>query len=160
MEFIELSELSKSDKVQILELWNNEYPEKLAHKSLASFEAYLENLSERSHVLVIDENNSIKGWYFDFVRDNEKWFAIILDMALQGLGVGTRLLNRAKDKEVELSGWVIDHNTYRMKNGGLYESPLNFYLKNGFEEISETRLELNNISAVKIKWRKNKTDQS
>jgi hypothetical protein len=29
-----------------------------------------------------------------------------------------------------------------------------FYLKNGFKKLAETRLELEKISAVKIKWTK------
>lgn len=100
------------------------------------------------------ENNSIGGWYFDFVREQEKWFAIILDSSLQGKGFGTKLLNMAKEKEPELNGWVIDRDTDRKRNGDLYRSPLPFYLKNGFEKISDTRLELEKISAVKITWRK------
>lgn len=154
MEFIKLTELSKNHKKQILNLWNTEYPVKLSYPSFADFENYLKNLTEQSHIVMVDENNKIKGWYFDFVRENEKWFAIILDSSLHGKGFGTKILNFAKETETVLNGWVIDHNNDKKKNGEFYNSPLDFYLKNGFEKLSEIRLELDKISAVKIKWTK------
>lgn len=154
MDFKKLKELSKTHKEEVLNLWNNEYPEKLSYKTLKDFENYLENLAEQSHILIINERQEIKGWYFDFMRENEKWFAIILDSKLQGKGFGTRVLNMAKEKEIALCGWVIDHNSYRKKNGEIYASPIDFYLKNGFKTVEKIRLELEIISAVKIIWRK------
>ncbi|NIK92853.1 GNAT family N-acetyltransferase [Mangrovimonas sp. CR14] len=154
MKFFRRSILSESEKLEIFELWNNEYPEKLSYQSKEEFDKYLENLREQSHLLIIDANQKIKGWYFDFKRDNEKWFAIILDSNIQGNGLGTKILELAKQKENELNGWVIDHNRDKKKNGKVYNSPLNFYLKNGFEKLAANRLELDKISAVKIKWKK------
>lgn len=103
---------------------------------------------------MIDESQNIRGWCFDFIRENEKWFVIVVDSKLHGIGLGTKLLNAAKEKEVELNGWVVDHNRDRKKNGDFYRSPLDFYLKNGFEKLSESRLVLDKISAVNIKWKK------
>lgn len=154
MEFIKLKELSKTNKEEVLNLWNNEYPEKLSYKTLQDFENYLENLTGQSHILMINNKKKIKGWYFDFIRENEKWFVIIIDSKLHSKGLGTRLLNIAKEKEIDLSGWVIDHNSDRKKNGEIYRSPMDFYLKNGFKRLEKVRLELEKISAVKIKWRK------
>ena len=154
MEFIKCSSLAQSEKLQVLDLWNNEYPEKLGYTSMASFDTYLENLKDPSHILLIDEDNKIKGWYFDFERENEKWFAIILDSQIHGKGIGSKMLELAKAKENELNGWVIDHSTDKKKNGEIYTSPLPFYLKNGFKKLTKDRLELDNISAVKIKWTK------
>jgi len=154
MEFIQLTELSENELKAIMELWNREYPEKLNFQSLAELEFYLESKTEKFHIIIINEDGNIQGWYFDFFRDNEKWFALILDAKLQGKGFGTKILNLAKEKETELNGWVIDHNNEVKKNGGRYDSPLDFYLKNGFKVITDCRLELENISAVKIKWSK------
>jgi GNAT superfamily N-acetyltransferase len=154
VEFIYQIELSKTDKKEILNLWNDEYPEKLNYQTLSEFENYLEDLAEQSHILIRNENQKIKGWYFDFIRENEKWFAIILNSKFQGKGLGTKILNLAKEKESELNGWVIDNTNDRKKNGELYKSPLNFYLKNGFDKIDKERLELKKLSAVKIKWKK------
>ncbi len=154
MEFITQIKLSETDKKEILNLWNAEYPEKLNYQTLSEFENYLGNLTEQSHILMKNENQRIKGWYFDFVRENEKWFAVILDSKFQGKGFGTKLLNLGMEKESELNGWVIDKQDDKKKNGELYKSPLNFYLKNGFEKLDNERLELEKISAVKIRWKK------
>ncbi|MEX0316103.1 MAG: GNAT family N-acetyltransferase [Allomuricauda sp.] len=154
MKFIKRSSLTSSEKLQVLDLWNNEYPEKLAYNSTVAFNTYLEKLQDPSHILLIDEDKKIKGWYFDFIRDNEKWFAIILDSQIHGKGIGSKMLELAKQKETELNGWVVDHDTDKKKNGESYHSPLNFYLKNGFDKLSADRLELDNISAVKIRWTK------
>ena len=124
------------------------------YQTLSEFEEYLGNLMEQSHILMKSENQNIKGWYFDFIRENEKWFAIILDSKFHGKGFGTKLLNLGKEKESELNGWVIDSQNDKRKNGELYNSPLMFYLKNGFEKLDKERLELEKISAVKIKWKK------
>ena len=154
MEFIKCYSLSTSEKQEILVLWNNEYPEKLSYNSLEEFDTYLKKLSEQSHILLKDKDKIIRGWYFDFMRDNEKWFAIILDSKVHGKGIGTKMLALAKQKEKELNGWVIDHNGAKKQNGTPYSSPLNFYLKNGFKKLDNERLELEKISAVKIKWKK------
>ena len=61
-----------------------EYSEKLNYQTLSEFEKYLGNLTEQSHILMKSENQSIKGCYFDIVRENEKWFVIILDSKLYG----------------------------------------------------------------------------
>ena len=154
MKFYNFKDLSESQRAELLMLWNTVYPERLNYDTLIDFDTYLTHLKKVSHLLVLDENKKIRGWYFDFIRDGEKWFAILLDPEIQGMGLGTKMLSLAKEKEVELNGWVIDHNNHKKKNGEMYRSPLNFYLKNGFEALSNVRLELKNISAVKIIWKK------
>ena len=136
-----------------MELWNDEFPEKLNYQTLADFESYLSNLEDQFHILILDNNQNIKGWYFDFIRDDERWFAILLDAEISGKGYGTQLLNLAKEKEPVLNGWVIDHPNNKKRNGEAYRSPLNFYLKNGFKLLPENRLELEKLSAVKIRWK-------
>ncbi len=153
MEFVKTSKLYRLQKQEICDLWNNEYPENLNYKTLFEFEQYLRSLDNPSHVIMLDENQKIKGWYFDFYRDDEKWFALILNSECQGKGWGRKILNLAKEKETELNAWVIDHNKYKKRNGERYKSPLNFYVKNGFEIMSETRLQNEKIAAVKIKWK-------
>ncbi|MFL9834332.1 GNAT family N-acetyltransferase [Chryseobacterium terrae] len=145
--------LNPEQKQQILQLWNNEYPEKLAYKNLEDFENYLEKLSEVNHFLLLDDEK-IQGWAITFKRENEIWFAIILSENLHGKGWGTKVLNELKQNTEELNGWVIDHNNDKKMNGNFYKSPLRFYLKNDFEVLPEIRLELEIMSAVKIKWKK------
>jgi hypothetical protein len=47
---------------------------------------------------------------------------------------------------------VIDYSKDKKKNGEFYISPIKFYEKNGFKRINSEGLELEKISAVKIKW--------
>ena len=154
MKFINTSQLSKKQRKEILEIWNHEYPRQLNYSTLGDFDNYLKKLEDPSHIVVVDEKDRIKGWYVDFIREGEKWFVIILDSELHGKGLGTKLLNLAKAKEIQLNGWVIDHDNDKRKNGAPYNSPLAFYLKNGFERLPDVRMELEKISAVQIKWTK------
>lgn len=147
-------QLNQVQKEQVLQLWNNEYPEKLAYKNMAGFESYLENLNEVKHFLLANNDEKIQGWAVTFKRENETWFAIILSENLHGKGWGTKVLNELKQNKKALNGWVIDHSNDKKRNGSFYKSPLEFYLKNDFEVLSDTRLELEIMSAVKIKWKK------
>ncbi len=152
MKIVKQTELSKKDKKQVFELWNNEYPEKLVYQSVDDFENYLDNLTQKAHYLLLNDENNIEGWAVTFIRENEKWFAIIISGKLHGKGIGTMMLNKLKDDEDTLNGWVIDHDLDKKSNGYYYKSPIGFYQKNGFKVISETRLELEIMSAVKIIW--------
>ncbi|GAA3579383.1 GNAT family N-acetyltransferase [Snuella lapsa] len=153
MEFIKTLKIPKSYKTDIFNLWNQEYPKQLTYNTLKDFDTYLNKLTKASHILIV-ENKKAYGWYVDFNRDSRRWFVILVDSNTQGKGYGSKLLNLAKKKEIELNGWVIDHNNDLKHNGENYLSPLGFYLKNGFELISGDRLEQENISAIRIRWKK------
>jgi hypothetical protein len=155
-EIIQTIELNEQEKQQVLDLWNTEYPEKLVYKSLTEFENYLQNLNKLKHFLLTNDTNLIFGWALTFERDNEKWFTIILSQKIKEKGFGRKILEKLKQEEPILNGWVIDHNNNKKKNGLIYQSPLKFYEKCEFEILTDVRLELDNISAVKIKWSKEK----
>jgi GNAT superfamily N-acetyltransferase len=144
--------LNNFEMKQVLALWNSEYPEKLAYPSLTAFEQYLQKLSHLTHYIVTTKENVMLGWALKFERDNEKWFAIIIAEVIKGRGLGRRMVNELKKEEEELHGWVIDHNEDKKINGQDYVSPLSFYEKCGFETLRADRLELDVISAVKIRW--------
>lgn len=154
MKITNTHQLNQEQKEQILQLWNNEYPEKLAYKSIDGFENYLEKLNKVNHFLLLNDNEKIQGWAITFERENETWFAIILSENLHGKGWGRKVLNELKQHKNELNGWVIDNSNDKKLNGNFYKSPLEFYIKNEFEVLSEIRLELEIMSAVKIKWKK------
>lgn len=145
-------ELKDQAKKAVVTLWNNEYPEKLAFGDLVEFDQYLDKLSNLRHFLLTNEDDLILGWAFTFERENEKWFAIILSEKIKGKGFGRKILDVLKQNETVLNGWVIDHNNDKKSNGKCYLSPLKFYEKCSFETLTTERLELDKISAVKIKW--------
>ncbi len=156
LKIIQTTELNEQIKKQVFDLWNNEYPEKLSYASLNEFDNYLQSLSNLTHFLMTRDEDLILGWALTFDRENEKWFAIILNEKIKGQGLGRKMLNNIKQTEPILNGWVIDHNNDKKKNGQFYTSPLKFYEKCGFKILSKERLELHKISAVKIRWTDNK----
>lgn len=152
MQITETQSLSHFQKEAIFKLWNECYPAALAYKSLDQLDEYFNGLLELHHCFLMDDNRSITGWAFTFTREYEKWFAIIVDDAFQGKGCGSLLLNRLKEIEPTLNGWIIDSNEYKKEDGNLYASPAAFYKKNGFVVLPDIRLHHSKFSAVKIQW--------
>jgi len=126
MTFTETKNLNEQEKLEIVELWNSEYPKELSLKNLTAFDQYLETLSDKSHILLLDENGAVKGRLVYFVRDNEQCFAMLVDSSLQGQGFGSKLLSLPKQRNSELNGWVIDNDHETKLNGESYKSPIGF----------------------------------
>lgn len=154
MRFIKRKKLTSSQKQEIFELWNNEYPRNLKFNDIAELNEYLSKLEDQNHILLIDDNGKIEGWYSDFIRDKERWFLAILNSKIQGKKFGTQILKLAKEANEELKGWVINSDNYIKTNGQPYKSPTDFYKKQGFQILEETKLETDRLSAIKIKWSK------
>jgi GNAT superfamily N-acetyltransferase len=151
MHFITLKYFNDFQKHQLLDLWHKHYPVNLHYENLEEFEAYLDSIDGSQHTLIIDKD-VVKGWLAIIPREDNCWVALILDASIQFQGLGSQLLDSAKENHAELYAWVVDHNNYQLSNGKSYQSPLDFYLKNGFTVIADTRLEQDKISAVKIHW--------
>ena len=153
MRIVQKVVLSLQEKEVLYQLWNTEYPEKLSYETIDGFDLYLTSLSNTKHYLLINEANKIKGWAFTFFRDDEDWFAILVDKNSQGSGKGSLLMEELKKNKNSLNGWVVDHENDVKQNKEQYKSPLLFYVKNGFVICQETRIENQKISAVKINWK-------
>lgn len=152
MQITQCTTPNDAEKAAIYRLWNQEYPAQLGYNSMNELDSYLNALKNPTHYFLINDEGIMMGWAFAFERDNEKWFAIIVDSSVHKKGMGSTLLNTLKSNETILNGWVTDHNNYTKLNGTPYPSPLDFYLKNGFEICPDTRLETDKLSAVKIRW--------
>ncbi len=154
MKFIKTENLNTRQKNQILKLWNQEYPEKLSLSNLIAFEEYLQNLSNKHHILLCDKNGTIKGWLIYFIRDKERCFAMIVDPSVQGKGWGSKFLDEAKKDNTELNGWVIGHSTELKQDGEEYVSPIGFYEKNGFKVFPDVVTTKEGIKGIKVTWKK------
>ena len=152
MKIIEKEILSLEEKEILREIWNNEYPARLHLKTIEDFDLYLNGLLNTKHYLLFDDSDKINGWTFTFLREDENWFAIILNHGIQGKGSGTFLINELKKNNHSLNGWVTDHENEVKQNNEFYKSPMPFYIKNGFTILTETRIENEKMSAVKINW--------
>ncbi|WET00653.1 hypothetical protein P0R33_12820 [Flavobacterium sp. YJ01] len=156
MKVVRKENLSLEEKKALMQLRNNEYPVQFGHETFHEFEAYVDAISEMKNYLLIDAKKEIQGWVYTFFRDNEIWFAIMLNYQIQGKGYGKILLEEIKKNNQNLNGWVIDHENDIKSNKEKYKSPLKFYISNGFSVLEDVRLENEKISAVKINWKNNK----
>lgn len=152
MRFIRTKSLTEAQKQELLVLWNSEYPRNLNYDNLQALEDYLNQLKDQNHMLLLDEQDHIRGWYFDFIREGERWFIIILDARAQGKKLGSQMIELAKQHNDELNGWVVSTDQYQKADGQLYLSPVDFYRKHGFSILPDKKLETDKISVIKIKW--------
>ncbi len=153
MKTLDLKTLSEDQKNALFQLWNNEYSTNVALHKLSDLDTYLDSLTDISHTLLISEEGEIMGWSSQFWREERKWFVMLVNSSVQGKGHGKMLVNRMKEVNAEIFGWVVDHNRYWKVNGEHYLSPLNFYCNVGFNVIQLERFENDHFSAVLIHWK-------
>ena len=144
--------MTLSHKQEILHLWNEEYPKNLQYDDISKLNEYLTDLKDPNHLLLVDEKGKIKGWYSDFIRNDEKWFLLILSSENQGQKFGSQIIKMSKKWNEELNGWVINSDNYLKTNGQFYKSPLDFYRKQEFQILENNKLETDKINAIQIKW--------
>jgi len=109
LSIIHVSELSDIMKTQVIHLWNKEYPTVVLFSDEKAFDKYTLQLSQLEYLLLVKDDVLI-GWLSLFVRDNEQFFAIIVDSDHQQNGYGKLLTDEAKSKRSILHGWVVNHN--------------------------------------------------
>lgn len=143
--------LSPAQQQAALALWNAEYPAGLQYGSLAELEAYLAGLEDVWYYLYPATDTPL-AWGFTFLRNGERWFALLLHRSIQGRGIGSQLLAAFKADNAALCGWATDVAHFRKADGSPYLSPLDFYRKNGFSILTEIRLQTDVLSAVKVVW--------
>jgi len=144
--------LNKAQEEALHDLWNSEYPKETAHKDIAGLEAYLNGLGQcRHYLLKSDAGGGIDGWASTFDREGERWFAIIIDNKHQRKGFGSLLLDRLKQDEQVLNGWITEGDLLKV-NGEAYLSPLAFYQRNGFKVHRDITYKHNSLLFVKISW--------
>lgn len=152
LSIVEENTLSEAHMHTLRSLWNQEYPIALSYERSEDFALYLRRLENVRHYLLKNENGIVYGWAFDFDREQEKWFGIIVDSEMHGKGFGSLLLQKLKDKNTALSGWMIDRDSDLKSNGETYKSPSKFYRKHQFTLLPHERMGFDKISAIKIKW--------
>ncbi len=146
--------LNQQQQLELLKCWNDVYPENLKFDDLSKLNSYFDGLQQVEYFLLIDSSIPAIAFSFRFIRDGELWLAMLMPTSMQGKGYGSILLEELTENKEMISVWVVDHDRDVKSDGSLYHSPLQFYLKNGFEIQAGVRLELDAISAVKLVWRK------
>lgn len=148
---LKTTSLTENQTNQIRKLWDEEYPINLNGR----FDILMNEATNIFHYLIQNESEEIMGWVVIFEKSNEKRFSIIVPRPFQGFGFGKQLIDKLKEDNESFYGWVIDHNRDLMQNGTHYKTPLEFYMKLGFEVLTDVRVETEILSAVKIRWSKN-----
>lgn len=157
MNFKETESLSLEERVQIRNIWNNEYPKVLYQEKQETLDSEIKTLKNARHTLVVDEQQNVQGWYADFDRDEARWFLIILSASSQNKGIGTKLLQKAQQQNESLCGWVIFSDTYKKADGTFYKSPLAFYQKLGFKIHRKILFQSEIMETLKVEWKNKQT---
>jgi predicted GNAT family N-acyltransferase len=142
--------LNEKQIAQIHQLWDEEYPTNLNGR----FSILLNETENHRHFYITNDHDEIIAWCVLFENEGQDRFSIIVSSKTKGMGLGKILLDEMKAEVQEFSGWVIDHENDVLQSGEKYRSPLEFYVKNGFEVIHDERLETSIISCVKVTWKK------
>jgi len=154
MKFISTKILSEHQQSQIFLIWNNESPKVISYEKVNDLKEFLAHLTEPRHILLIDKDKNVQGWFVDFITNDERWFIVILNSSLQGKSYGSKILDKAKEINSELNGWIINTNDYVLLNGNTYKSPIGFYRKNGFKVFPEIIRKTDELRTIKIGWKK------
>jgi len=147
-----LKELDVNQAKSLYELWNREYPVSLQFSTPQAFIDYLTQLEAPTHYLLQNQRQEIIGWCFTFVRTAEVWFGLLVNQQQQKKGFGRKLLEQAQKDHQRLNGWAVDHSLYVKEDGKPYQSPMNFYLKQGFTKLPKNRILKAQLRAVQIRW--------
>ena len=76
MKITKSTKLSGAQKDMICQLWNMEYPQKLAITP-STFDEFLEASASQTHFLIIENERDLVGWAYTFDREGDRWFSII-----------------------------------------------------------------------------------
>lgn len=153
LKFVNTKTPDQSQVEAIRSLWNSEYPVNIHHNSIADTLEYLSKWEDQNHTFVYDDSAIVIAWYFDFIRDNERNFAVIISNKHQSSGLGSKLITLAKETNKVLNGWVIISEGHKKSDESDYKPPQVFYNKLGFQTLEEEK-EIQGLRLVKIRYTK------
>ncbi len=154
MKLKETTTLSEKEKQEITTLWNTVFPATLGFENINAFDVFFAGVENVMFALAINSADRLVGCFIAFWRNNQQFFSILIADEAQGKGLGTQLLQQAKEKHQELNGWMVDVAGYKRKDGSAYQSPEAFYIKHGFEILKTDRWDNEKVKSVKIRWRR------
>ena len=139
-----IRKFENSDIDVVMQIWKNENIQ--AHNFIpkeyweSNYE-YVKKLLPKSEIYVYIENDKIKG----FIGINENYIeGIFVNSNYQNKGIGTALINKAKEEKEELTLNVYEKNREAIK----------FYEKNGFKIVKEAVDKENNEKEFRMIWNK------
>jgi len=148
------SKLSASEKMDIFHIWNTVYPAQITHNTIADLDKYLATIGNTTHTLAKINERTV-GWLSTFDRNNDRWFAIIVDPGHQRRSIGTRLMHELQTTEQKVYGWIVLEDNYIKRDGSVYLSPKEFYKKFDFV-ITDEFFASDALTTTKIYWQSRK----
>lgn len=145
--------LSIEEKRQIYTIWNAVYPKQSLFKTFELFDDYISKMVDPTHYLLTCDQDKIAAWLVTLTRDGSRWLVILIHWDFQKQGLGSRLLHEMKKDESCVSAWITPHNNYFKGDGSIYQTPISFYEKNGFQVTSETFVK-DDFSGTKVIWQR------
>ena len=139
-----IRKFENTDIDDVMQIWQNENIQ--AHNFIpkeyweSNYE-YVKKLLPKSEIYVYIENDKIKG----FIGINENYIeGIFVNSNYQNKGIGTALLNKAKEEKEELTLNVYEKNRKAIK----------FYEKNSFKIVKEAVNKETNEKEFRMIWDK------
>lgn len=152
MKIVQKNTLDQYDKAFVYACWNEVYPEHFCFEDYVQFELYIHQLKEPRHFIIYNNLDNPVGWLCTFEREKQRWFVMLVDDRYKHKNYGSQLLKAAKSIYDELIGWVVVDTASNCKNGSLYRCPVNFYKKNHFITIPNTREMIKGVLLEKMLW--------
>lgn len=143
---------------QYIELYSAEYPKFTRELKFESFLNFLKK-NESIKVIIAVEEDKLIGWLMISFAENQGLYHLnmLVHREFQRIGIGSQLLTHAKVIFNELYGVVVPVSRYKRRDGTQYQTPIDFYKKNGFLPTGKKFIEYKNVQVVEIKWSNNST---
>ena len=139
-----IRKFENTDIDAVMQIWQNENIKVhnfIPKEYWESNYEYVKKLLPNSEIYVYIENDKIEG----FIGINEDYIeGIFVNSNYQNKGIGTALLNKAKEGKEELTLNVYEKNRKAIK----------FYEKNGFEIVKESVDKETNEKEYRMLWNK------
>jgi GNAT superfamily N-acetyltransferase len=135
------------------QIWNAEYPGEIRYQNLQEFANYFSALENIQYYIACNEDDIFCGLAFVFIREKERWFAVMIDTNYQNIGIGKQLLLAMQQHEKLLNAWVVFENKYLKQNGKPYLPPIEFYRKYKFIVKKNSTKIIGNLQVVKMVWK-------
>lgn len=154
-------DINEDDCVNYQHMYNSEYPKIIDRASLQDCKNRLLDTEKPAKIFtarsIQSEGSKLIGLIIVRPKKGEEnipWFSMVIQREYQRKGIGTILIDMAKQHYEKLHGWCTPADGYEREDGSTYPSPLGFYKKHGFKIIKKNVNDVDGLDLVEIGWSK------
>ena len=155
------TDINEDDCLNYQHMFNAEYPTIIKRATLDYCKERLLNTENPVRIFtarsIQSEGSKLIGLIVVRQKDGAEevpWISMVIHRDYQRKGIGSTLLEKAKQYYDTLHGWCTPADGYEREDGSVYPSPLNFYKKHGFKIVKENVNDVEGLDLVEIAWRK------